>query len=451
MLKRLGILALAALAIPACGGGGDDDPNGLTYRTTYGYYLTTGQTSLTGTLFYLMSSQDVATYQTHTGVTQNAGLGIIVGKVQDGSAAGIAGVTIQAHNDAGLSAGGVFYQNATTGAYSALLTETQSTGWFVAMNVTPGRVNLKCAAGAGGGAGTDGNLYLDVKADSCVFAVITATSVAKSTVTWAGQTLNLGGTGTALPGAAEASVTYTRLGHSGSTGPSDGTGLFNLGSVNAENTFLVRCSKAGLVDTYNTKVVGTSNLTGGAGGGDLLIVSPTNRDNELKPAAVSLTAGTGIIRGEVINASGGFTVEARDAAGTLVGEVWYGDNANFAKPSAAVTSTQADGVFYIYNVPPGQVLVRALKTGGSAASATTYVDVFADSISLPADLVPVAQSQDTISISGALVTMLGYGIQTGSIGFVGLAGVGATSDSFNGAYVMSGVPARHVLIARTSK
>jgi hypothetical protein len=241
-------------------------------------------------------------------------------------------------------------------------------------------------------------------------------------------------------------VNYLILGTTGLTGTSDGsTGAFSLGTVNALNTYIMKCSKSAFVDTYTYVLTQTANLTSGAGGGNVLIASEANRDAELVPSGVTLTAGTGILRGRVLDSAGGFTVEARDGSDSAVGEVWYG-NGSTGAPDAAVTTTQPDGIFYVYNLPPGQIFLRATKTGQVA---TAYVDAFADGITVVYDLVPLVQAQATITLSGALISLQGFAVPDGNIFLHGM-GIGAQSDGF-GEYSLKNVPTRHLFIVRTSK
>ncbi|HKS17567.1 MAG TPA: hypothetical protein VJU16_09670 [Planctomycetota bacterium] len=435
------IALLLCISLASCGGGGSDDDDSEAFRTTFTYFLTTGNTAISGRIFRIMGEGDMTLIQTQTGINQTAGLGFISGIVLDGTDTAIAGVTIQAHNDSGLAAGSIFYQSALTGAYTVGLTQTTTTGRFVVMNVQPGRVNIKCAAGA------DGNLYVQVPTGTTVFAQIRPTASGLQP-TWSGVTQNLGAAGSALPGSPEASVNYQLVGTTSAPGPaSDGTtGAFNLGTVPARNTFLMKCAKTAFVDTYTYIRTLNANLTSGGGGGNVLITSPTNRDTELVATGVVLAAGTGIIRGRVMDGAGGFVVQARNSSDAVVGEVAYGDNADNGRPSAVLTSTQTDGIFYVYNVPPGQVFLRATKTGQSVS---TYVDVFADGITLPLDLEPVIQTQTTISVSGALADLRGFGVPEGTVALQGL-GLSDSSDSF-GEFSNPSVPAAHVFIVRTSK
>jgi hypothetical protein len=441
-MKSRPLLLALCVGLVSCGKSTSDSDDGVNYRTTFGYFLTTPDSSVSSVIMSIMSEDDLKLFQTQTATTQSAGLGFIAGRVMDGAGSPISGVTVEAHNDSGLAAGSLYYQSGTTLQFTPILTQTSSTGRFIVMNVSQGRVNLKCSGAA------DGNLYVRSVGNATVFCQLNATTPAASPQpTWSGVTQNLGGTGTALPSGPEPSVVHAALGTSGLAGTSDGTtGAFSYGTVHALSTYIVRCTKASFVDTYTYVSVGTTNLTSGGGGGNLLIASVTNRDNELVPAGLTLAAGTGMIRGRVMSSSGGFTVEARNSNDAAVGDVRYGGNGDFGRPNDSLTSTETDGFFYIYNLPPGQYLLRATKTGFATS---TYVDVFADGITLPLDLNPVAQGQASITLSGALATLQGFAVPKGNITLHGL-GLGANTDNF-GEYNMTGVPTRHLFIVRTSK
>ncbi len=440
MMRRGVPLLLLCSAFLSCKGSGSDDDSEA-YRTTFGYFLTTGNTTVPNVRMSIMGESDTTFIEGQTGATQSPGLGFITGQIVDGTATGIAGVTVQAHNDSGLAAGPIYYQSGITGGYPPGLTMTSATGRFVVMNVQPGRVNIKCAAGA------DGNLIVRVPGGTTVFAQVSATATGVQP-TWSGVTQNLGAAGSAQAAGPEPAVNYQLIGDTSGPGPaSDGTtGAFNLGTVRARNTFIVKCVKTGFVDTHTYVRTVNANLTSGSGGGNVLIASTTNRDNELNATGVVLTAGTGIIRGRVLDGAGGCVVEARGDNDQVVGDVRYGDNADNARPNASLTAMEVDGFFYIYNVPPGLVLIRATKSGFAA---NTYVEVFADGITVPLDLTPAAQAQPTITISGALASLQGFAVPEGTVILHGL-GIGDQSDQF-GEYAITNVPTSHVLIVRTSK
>lgn len=445
LLRGLALLCCASLL--SCGGsGGGDDDSGEEFRTTFGYFLSTGNSPISGRVFRIMGDSDLSLIQTQTGATQTAGLGFIAGRILDDMDAGVAGVVVQANNDSGVSAAGaIYYQSSTSGAYvpSSVLNVTSTTGRFVAMNVQPGRVNIKCASGA------DGNLNVRVLGGTTVFAQLNVAATGTQP-TWSGVTQNLGGPTTALPGVAEGSVDYEILGTAGLNGDSDaGTGAFSLGTVHARNEFLVRCTKTlpGFVPTHTYVQTVNTNLNSG-NGGSVFIVSEANRDAQLVPAGLILTPDTGIIRGVVSDQNGGFTVEARDGNDQVVGVVHYGDNGAAGRPDVTLTATQVDGIFYVYNVPPGQVLLRATKTS-TLQAVCKYVDAFANGITLPAPLAPLTQTGLTISVSGALGSLSGFAVPNGTVTLHGL-GIADQTDQF-GEYTIANAPTQHVLIVRTSK
>jgi hypothetical protein len=441
MVFRRLAMVLGLVLLASCGKSGGDDDTSENFRTTFGYFLTTPQSSVSSVIMSIMGERDMELIQNQTGANQVTGLGFISGKVQDSTGTGIAGVTIQAHNDSGLPAGSIFYRSAITGAYVSGLTSTTATGQFVVINAQIGRVNIKCASGA------DGNLIVRMPGGTTVFAQLSASATGVQP-TWSGVTQNLGATGSAQPGGPEPSVNYQLVGVTSAPGPTSDatTGAFNLGTAAARNTFIMKCTKAGFVDTHMYVRTVNANLTSGAGGGNVLIASVANRDNELVDPSVVLTPGTGIIRGRVMDGNGGCVVEARDANDQVVGTVMYGDNTNNAKPNAAMTFMEPDGVFYIYNVPPGQILIRATEPG---LAANSYVEVFPDGITIPLDLTPQAQLQDVISISGALASLQGFAVPKGRIILHGM-GIGDETDQF-GEYTMVNVPTGYVFIVRTSK
>lgn len=440
-MKSRPLLLLFCVALFSCGKASSDD-DGLNYRTTFGYFLTTPDFTVPSVIMTIMSEDDLKLFETQTGTTQSAGLGFIAGRVMDGTGTPIAGVTVEAHNDSGLAAGALFYQSGTTLQFTPILSMTSSTGRFIAMNVSQGRVNLKCASGA------DGNLYVRSLGNATVFCQLNATTlVASPQPTWSGVTQNLGATGSAQPSGPEPSVVHASLGTSGLVGTSDGTtGAFNYGTVRARTTHIVKCSKAAFVDTYTYIPVGTANLTSGAGAGNVLVASVANRDAELVPAGLTLTPGTGMIRGVVLNGSGGVTVEARDSNDAAVGDVRYGANGDNGRPSDLLTTTETDGFFYIYNLPPGQYLLRATKTDFATS---TYVDVFADGITVPLNLNPQPQPQATVMISGALATLQGFAVPKGFVTLHGM-GIADSTDDF-GEYTLINVPTKHMFIVRTAK
>src|SRR6185503_10171389 len=124
-------LLLAVFVLASCGGKSSSDGGGENFRTTFRYFHVTGNTAESNQNMPLMGESDITLIQNQTGTNQTAGLGFIAGRIDNGAGVGVAGVTVQAHNDSGLPAGSIFYQSAITFAYSTGLTMTTSTGRFV--------------------------------------------------------------------------------------------------------------------------------------------------------------------------------------------------------------------------------------------------------------------------------------------------------------------------------
>lgn len=433
------ILGIAVLA--SCGGSGSDGDS-EEFRTTFGYFLATGNTSVSAVIMRIVGERDLTLIENHTGSTQNPALGFIAGQVTDSSGAPIANVTVAAHNDSGLPAGSIFYQSNVNAVYATGLTMTTATGRFVVMNVQVGRINLKCMSGA------NGNLYVRMEGGAAAFVQLSSTAVGAQP-DWSGLTANLVASGRMVSGNPEPSVNYQLLGTTGAPGPASDatTGAFNLATVPARSTYIVKCTKSAFVDTYTYVLTENADLTPGLGGGNVFITSLANRDNELNASGVVLAPGTGIITGRVLHSVGGFTVEARDAGDQVVGVVRYGDNADGGRPNPALTGTDVNGIFYVYNVPPGLVFLRATS---ATQAVSTYVDAFADGVTVMLDQTPLNQLQATITISGALATSLtGFAVPDGRVALKGL-GLTDESDVF-GEYALTGVPTSHVFIVRTSK
>ena len=436
-IRGIGFLLAAAACLGGCKGSSSDD-GGLTYRPTTWYHLDTGDTDMGSLLLLVMSSADLYTIQAETGVVQAPGFGLIWGTVQDAAGTAISGAQVSALRDSGVSAGAPVYQD-TDGAFKAALTATTTQGQFVIQNVAPGRVNLRCIAGA------SGNAYVDVVADETALVSVESISGA-GTVTWSGVTRNL----VNLPSTAEPAVTITGLG-TGVPFPivSDGTtGAFNAGAVYRNDTYRVRLSKAGFVDTYTAFPVGTGNLA--TPQGDLLIVSIANRaGTSFTPASVTLDPSRGIVRGLLTPASGtldGYVIGCTDLDAVSTGTVRYGSAAD-ASPDGALAATSTSGVFYVYNVPPGTVLLRATKTGYGGSC---YADVVADSIRLVnGELSPAANANDTITVSGHLGTFSMQGVGDGTIRFLGYSETASSPADYS--YSLSGTPAHHRFRVRCAK
>ncbi|MCI0528470.1 MAG: carboxypeptidase-like regulatory domain-containing protein, partial [Nitrospira sp.] len=114
---------------------------------------------------------------------------------------------------------------------------------------------------------------------------------------------------------------------------------------------------------------------------NLTIISAGDLLNLVAAANVTQRLGTGVITGIVESLSGaaaeGVTLLLTDAEGNVVGDVFYnglGGVPNFVQ----TTGTDSTGAFTIFNVPPGEVFLKAIQGGRG----NTRLMVFPDAVSL---------------------------------------------------------------------
>ncbi len=114
---------------------------------------------------------------------------------------------------------------------------------------------------------------------------------------------------------------------------------------------------------------------------NLTIISAGDLLNLVAAANVTQRLGTGVITGivETLGFAGaeGVTLLLTDAEGNVVGDVFYnglGGVPNFVQ----TTGTDSTGAFTIFNVPPGEVFLKAIQGGRG----NTRLMVFPDAVSL---------------------------------------------------------------------
>jgi hypothetical protein len=445
-------MLLGAVVTPGCGDSSSSG-GGLTYRTTTWYhYRTAAAVDVFSQLFILMSTDDVANFGIQCGQNQASGSGLIFGSVRDlAGATSISGATVTAVNDAGLSAGTVFYRNAS-GVFQPSLTSTSTFSDFIIFNVAAGRINLR----AGGTA--SGNIYVNSVADETTLVTMRC-APGTADATWSGVTRRH----TNIPGLAEVSVLLEGLA-TGSPFPitSNGTtGAFGPNTVPSLQTYLVRASKAGFYDTYNEYVLGSGTITTPVG--DLFVVVDTAEgDTNFVPTElVPLTLGASVVRGVVApvgTSLDGFSIACTDLTGATVGDIRYGDATAVPQPIASLTSTSSSGTFYIYNLPAGGTyFVRATKTGGTSFAGSAYTETFTPigpatrSVTFMAPIAAVtnASSATTHNVSGSLVTFAGtFGVGNATINRLGN---GSTGTNETGQFTMSNIPSNHFFRVKTTR
>ncbi len=436
IVRRLFLAAALAAIIPGCKPAKSDSPGSSgTYRVTLHYVLQSVSTNMAAVALPIMSSNDLALLQTQSGVTQTTGKGFVYGVIRDPASAPVNLAQIQAINDTNTVIGTVIYR---TGTGFNGITNTNATGQFIIFNLDVGRINLRVIGGA------TGNIYVRVEADGCTSVNVPTQAVAAD-VMLSGVTqsyVNVGGP-TPLPATTVAAIGF------GAPFPqvSDGTGNYSTGptTVDANSLHLLKVTNGANVTAYNYAKTAAVNLVQ-----NLFSVTVAERaSTDFTPATVILDALKGIIRGKVNGAAGndGYTVLAMNNAGSIVGIAAYGDSTASNTPGIA-TSTDTSGIFYIYNVDPGTILLRAVKTGFAGAA---LVEVEADSITFTHDtqLSATAATNATISVTGSV-----FELTSGTVAGVNLALRGTlvtgSSDAF-GAFGFSGVPSNSGFVVRTSK
>jgi hypothetical protein len=391
---------------------------------------------MTSVFLPIMSKNDQTVAETQSGAALQALKAFVYCVIRDGGGTPIAGVQVQAVNDAGLAGGQIYYKTGTgfNGAAG-----TNATGQLIIFNLDPGRVNLRCTAGA------SGNLHVRVEADGTTSAVLFA-GAAAAKVKLSGITRDFANPlGTPLAAVDVGGIM------TGAPFPvlSDGTGNYTTpaASVDAGNLLLLRLTKTGGLHapTINTVLMGATDLVY-----DLSIVSLAERASaDFTPAAVALDPTKGIIRGILAPMSGtldGYTVVATNEAGAVTGTVSYGDTIN-GKPGASATTTLT-GIFYVHNADPGPVLLRATKSG---MAGSTLVEVEADGVTMlhPLQLRPAAATNASIQVLGSTVDLFSGAIDGVSVSFRGLTNA-TVSDGF-GSYVVGSMPANTDVVARCVK
>ena len=117
-------------------------------------------------------------------------------------------------------------------------------------------------------------------------------------------------------------------------------------------------TKASYVDLY---MYPTGAFIANSESNDINMITPSNKDFLSSLAGGNQMAGKGLIGLAVVDGQGnpvqGATVSSTPAAGSY----HYTDSGGL--PSSSATSTSADGVAFMFNVPSGPITVSATKSG----------------------------------------------------------------------------------------
>ncbi len=145
----------------------------------------------------------------------------------------------------------------------------------------------------------------------------------------------------------------------------DAQGMFSLQVMtNGEplDGYLL-ATKSGYVDLY---MYPQGAFTGDYANADVNMITPSNKDFLNNLANGGQMAGKGLIGLAILDANGtpvaGATISSTPAAGA------YRYTGSNGLPSGSATSTSADGVAFMFNVPSGPITVSATKSGMSFKS-----------------------------------------------------------------------------------
>lgn len=430
------ILVLAiSVSMIGCDAATDDGSSSGLFRPTTLFYMAPRTTASTSILQRIMSNIDASALAAQASETQTGGNGIIRGTVIDAVPTLLAGVTVSAINEGGLTAGIVYYRD-VSGLFNPALTSTTAFGEFIVFNVAPGRVNLRCTGGA------SGNLYVAVVADETTLANIIAVGGPPPSVTWTATSELHSSVATGTP---VDSVTLAGMSLPAGLVPTPTavtTGAFSFGTLGGQ-LYFIKASKALHTDTYNLVSVGSLSPFVD----DIFIVDTAALSTTAwVPTGLTLTAGKGIIRCELSGSVSGCSVLCSRLNGTTFVDVYAAD-AGTAAPLTLGGVTPANGVVYIYNVDPGTVMLRATKTGFAGS---VYVDVFADSITMVRGQLFVASAPTaTISIGGPVLQYSGGAVALATVTLEGTT-LSDACDGF-GQYVIGSAPASTLLRVRTTR
>jgi len=316
---------------------------------------------------------------------------------------------------------------------------TASSGSFTALNVPPGEYYLKAVRGGRGGT------QLSAFGGSVSMVKMSIFPVAIPTVGLNGQVRERDNV-TTIP---QAALTFPGL---GGTLQSDATGLYTGEGFGSDSLFLVKVSVADHHDTYQFKTTDRSLIQAGAITEeivhDLNGISIQEISSLAAESGITLIANRGTILGVVSEAGGNkenTEIFATDASGAVVGELVYFDGNG--RINCCLTSTTNNGGFLIFNLPPGDVFLKArsiVDTSGAVggkdkSSGVRRTPVFSGGVTLEEmNLFPIQRTDDftTLALSGNVVDENGANIGGAAITLLGVADVIPNANA-NGAYAIA--------------
>ncbi len=215
------------------------------------------------------------------------------------------------------------------------------------------------ACGGGGGSNPSGDPDASDNVDAKEFLDAPAMVPAMISIGGATTEQGLGGT-SVVSGVTMAIYKGTDENTPLATATSDAQGKFTLnvptGGMQVDG--FLKATKSGYVDNY---LYPASPFIANETQADVNMLTPSNKDFLNNLAGGNQMAGKGMIGLQIRDASGqpvaGATVSSMPASGG------YRYTNSSGLPSSSVTSTSADGVAFMFNVPSGPITVSASKSG----------------------------------------------------------------------------------------
>ncbi len=228
------------------------------------------------------------------------------------------------------------------------------------------------------------------------------------------------------------------------------TGAYAGSGFGSESLFLVKVTAAAHHDTYQFRRSDLSLIQAGTITQEIVHnlngISIQEIASLASEAGVTLLANRGIILGSAIESGGkkeNAKIFATDASGAEVGKIIYFDGK--ARPHCCLSLTTNNGGFLIFNLPPGDIFLKADAivdssgpTGKDKSSGSLRTRVFSEGVSLEqVELFPIqrADQSSTLALSGNVVDENGAKIDGASIDLLGVADI-IPNASATGAYAI---------------
>jgi hypothetical protein len=328
---------------------------------------------------------------------------------------------------------------------------TSVAGTYTIFNLPPGEVYLWASRGG------RGNARIKVFADKISVGKLQVIPIAISTVGVTGSVIEAKDESTAV---AQATVSVLGTDDPGLTTMSDANGLYSFVSIGTNGNYLLKVSKPGHWDSYHS--LNTTPFQATVDIQDVTKTVSSYSNSYLAEIAsqggVQIDSTKGVITGRITGGDGTpqhcAKLSVRDAAGNDLSAagaviVYVDGSRGSCEVESDTDQTSTNGLFFIYNVPPGEVFVSyftrvTLGSGGDVNSSSggmivtsfpgvAFVQNITNSGTNTAQKLSgsIIDGANSTPVSGAQLTFLGITSQTYSSDSVGDYNVPTGSDLNN--------------------